>query len=50
MATLPRGNWAPVLDELTTETQLRVDGVIPTELQGVYLRTGPNPSTGSPAR
>ncbi|MDP2293774.1 MAG: carotenoid oxygenase family protein [Actinomycetota bacterium] len=41
-----RGNWAPVLDELT-DTQLRVEGSIPTELQGVYLRTGPNPSTGS---
>ncbi|HQZ33260.1 MAG TPA: carotenoid oxygenase family protein [Ilumatobacteraceae bacterium] len=40
-----RGNWAPVLDELT-ETQLHVEGNIPTELQGVYLRTGPNPSTG----
>ena len=41
-----RGNWAPVLDE-RTDTELRVEGSIPTELQGVYLRTGPNPSTGS---
>ncbi len=41
-----RGNWAPVHDELT-ETTLRVDGAIPTELEGVYIRTGPNPSSGS---
>ena len=41
-----RGNWAPVLDELT-DMQLRVEGTIPAELQGVYLRTGPNPSTGA---
>ena len=41
-----RGNWAPVLDELT-DTQLEVEGSIPPELEGVYLRTGPNPSTGS---
>ncbi|MEM7285701.1 MAG: carotenoid oxygenase family protein [Actinomycetota bacterium] len=41
-----RGNWAPVRDELT-DTALRVDGTIPTELEGVYIRTGPNPSTGS---
>ena len=41
-----RGNWAPVHDELT-DTGLRVDGTIPTELEGVYIRTGPNPATGS---
>jgi len=41
-----RDNWAPVLDE-RTDTELRVDGAIPTELQGVYLRTGPNPASGS---
>lgn len=41
-----RGNWAPVHDELT-DTALRVDGTIPTELEGVYIRTGPNPATGS---
>jgi carotenoid cleavage dioxygenase-like enzyme len=41
-----RDNWAPVLDELT-ETNLRVDGAIPPELSGLYVRTGPNPSTGT---
>ena len=41
-----RGNWAPVLDE-RTDADLRVDGTIPTELEGVYLRTGPNPASGS---
>jgi carotenoid cleavage dioxygenase len=41
-----RGNWAPVLDE-RTDTELRVEGHIPPQLQGVYVRTGPNPSTGS---
>jgi carotenoid cleavage dioxygenase-like enzyme len=43
-----RGNWAPVLDELTT-TDLRVDGTIPPELHGVYIRTGPNPASGTSA-
>ena len=41
-----RDNWAPVLDELT-ETNLRVDGAIPPELVGVYMRTGPNPASGT---
>jgi carotenoid cleavage dioxygenase-like enzyme len=41
-----RGNWAPVLDE-RTDFDLRVDGVIPPQLQGTYMRTGPNPSSGS---
>ena len=40
-----RNNWAPVLDELT-ETELRVEGTIPTELTGTYVRTGPNPASG----
>ena len=40
-----RGNWAPVLDEMTDE-DLRVDGTIPPQLQGTYIRTGPNPATG----
>jgi len=43
-----RDNWAPVLDELT-ETNLRVDGTIPSELAGVYIRTGPNPASGTSA-
>lgn len=48
-AALPwhlRDNWAPVHDELT-DTNLRVDGVVPPELDGVYLRTGPNPASGT---
>ena len=40
-----RGNWAPVLDEMTDE-DLRVDGTIPPQLQGTYIRTGPNPAAG----
>ena len=41
-----RGNWAPVHDELTV-TDLRVTGKVPDELEGVYLRTGPNPASGT---
>jgi carotenoid cleavage dioxygenase-like enzyme len=37
-----RGNYAPVEDELT-ELDLPVDGVVPAELNGWYLRNGPNP-------
>jgi carotenoid cleavage dioxygenase-like enzyme len=40
-----RGNWAPVLDEITA-TDLRVEGTVPPELLGTYLRTGPNPASG----
>ena len=36
------GNYAPVADELT-EFDLPVVGAIPPELQGWYLRNGPNP-------
>ncbi|MEZ0363285.1 carotenoid oxygenase family protein [Mycobacterium sp. pUA109] len=36
------GNYAPVPDELTT-FDLPVDGAIPAELTGWYLRNGPNP-------
>ena len=41
------GNYAPVADELT-EFDLTVEGTIPPELEGWYLRNGPNPrkSTG----
>ena len=50
------GNYAPVSDE-RTELQLAVTGTIPAELEGRYLRNGPNPvdarpgvaTTGSPA-
>ena len=48
-STLPwhlRNNWAPVLDE-RTDVDLRVDGIIPDVLQGTYVRTGPNPSSGA---
>lgn len=36
------GNYAPVADELT-EFDLPVQGAIPAELDGWYLRNGPNP-------
>jgi carotenoid cleavage dioxygenase len=36
------GNYAPVDDELT-EFDLDVDGAIPSDLDGWYLRNGPNP-------
>ncbi|MCW2653082.1 MAG: Carotenoid oxygenase [Mycobacterium sp.] len=36
------GNYAPVNDELTA-FDLPVDGAIPPELNGWYLRNGPNP-------
>ena len=36
------GNYAPVTDELT-ELDLAVTGTIPAELDGRYLRNGPNP-------
>jgi carotenoid cleavage dioxygenase-like enzyme len=37
-----RGNYAPVVDELTA-FDLPVEGAIPSELNGWYLRNGPNP-------
>lgn len=37
-----RGNYAPVPDELT-EYDLAVEGVIPPQLDGWYLRNGANP-------
>jgi carotenoid cleavage dioxygenase-like enzyme len=37
-----RGNYAPVADELT-EFDLPVTGTIPPELDGWYIRNGPNP-------
>ena len=36
------GNYGPVSDE-RTETDLAVEGAVPTELRGRYLRIGPNP-------
>ena len=41
-----RGNWRPIQQE-RTETQLVVHGNIPSDLSGVYLRTGPNPKSGT---
>ena len=37
------GNFAPVEDEVTA-TDLRVSGEIPRELNGRFLRIGPNPA------
>jgi carotenoid cleavage dioxygenase len=37
-----RGNYAPVADELTA-FDLPVEGAIPAEISGWYLRNGPNP-------
>ncbi len=37
-----RDNYAPVADELT-EFDMPVEGAIPAELDGWYLRNGPNP-------
>ncbi len=42
------GNWAPTQTE-TTETKLEVEGSIPPELEGRYLRIGPNPASGTSA-
>ena len=40
-----RDNWAPVLAEQNAEN-LVVEGEIPSDLNGTYIRTGPNPSSG----
>ncbi len=40
-----QGNFAPVTDEITGD-DLTVEGAIPPELNGVYMRIGPNPATG----
>jgi carotenoid cleavage dioxygenase-like enzyme len=37
-----RGNWTPLHEE-ETHTELVIEGSIPPELSGVYMRTGPNP-------
>jgi len=39
-----RGNYAPVTDEVTA-FDLPVQGAIPRELRGRYVRNGPNPKT-----
>ena len=40
-----RGNWVPVQDELTV-SDLEVEGEIPRELNGNYIRNGMNPRSG----
>jgi carotenoid cleavage dioxygenase-like enzyme len=40
-----QGNFAPVTDELTA-TELPVEGAIPAELAGRFVRNGPNPRPG----
>jgi carotenoid cleavage dioxygenase-like enzyme len=40
------GNYAPVSDELTA-FDLQVEGAIPPELTGWYLRNGPNPRSAT---
>ena len=39
------GNFPPVSEEIT-ETALQVEGAIPPELSGLYVRNGPNEHTG----
>lgn len=41
-----RGNFAPVEQEVTA-TDLPVEGAIPPELRGLYVRNGPNPRSGT---
>jgi carotenoid cleavage dioxygenase len=41
-----RGNLAPVFDEIDAY-DLPVEGAIPRELHGRYLRNGPNPKSGT---
>lgn len=40
-----RGNFAPV-DHEVEAFDLKVEGALPAELTGVYMRNGPNPATG----
>jgi carotenoid cleavage dioxygenase len=40
-----RGNYAPVFEEVSA-SDLEVQGAIPSELRGLYLRNGSNPHTG----
>ncbi|HXJ84716.1 MAG TPA: carotenoid oxygenase family protein [Candidatus Methylomirabilis sp.] len=43
-----RGNYAPVTGEVTA-FDLPVDGVVPRQLRGRFVRNGPNPKTGQSA-
>jgi len=40
-----RGNYAPVSEEVSA-FDLPVEGALPPELDGLYLRNGPNPQSG----
>lgn len=40
------GNYAPVFDEITA-FDLQVTGQVPSDLQGLYVRNGANPQSGS---
>jgi len=40
------GNYAPVMDELEV-FDLEIEGALPPELNGTFLRDGANPATGS---
>ncbi len=44
-----QGNFAPVNDEITTE-ELEVIGEIPLEIDGIFVRNGPNPQFPNPER
>ncbi|HKX45519.1 MAG TPA: carotenoid oxygenase family protein [Planctomycetota bacterium] len=41
-----RGNYAPVMDELV-RFDLPVEGALPPELDGLYVRNGSNPKSGA---
>jgi carotenoid cleavage dioxygenase-like enzyme len=41
-----RGNFAPVQQEVVA-TDLPVEGAVPPEIRGLYVRNGPNPRTGT---
>jgi carotenoid cleavage dioxygenase-like enzyme len=41
-----RGNYAPVAEEITA-FDLPVEGALPPELRGLYVRNGPNPRSGT---
>ncbi len=40
-----QGNFAPVKEEISAQN-LEVEGAIPPDLRGLYLRNGSNPVTG----
>lgn len=43
----PAGNLVPAPDEIGVR-DLPIDGVLPPELRGRYVRNGPNPLPGDP--